>query len=428
VYVGGHFRRERPTTVEKLKASGFTYVILFNVNVEEDGTLTTDGDTICKNGAYVFDGKHPYYASDVASLKQGVTNITRIEMCIGGWGNQSYNRIKTLVAAQGVGRSSMLYKNFSALKAAVPDIDAVNNDDEHAYDVSSATAFHVMMYDIGYLSTFAPYTQKNYWKSLIDNVKAQRPIAAHRVYIQCYDGGAGNNPRDWHLGDLPLHGGRLNYQDFNESITTMTSWKAEQDVSGGFFWVYNDETWDLNKYALAVNRIYHIAENTVATFYTSSGYGGVAVSLPTGEYTKTQLMYYGLPDNSIASFKVSAGYQATVYADDNFSGSEATYTLENPRLGSGIAGRISSLKIEEEGSGLTSRTLSATCTYDVGRKIIAIESQAPDAYRIVSLSGATVGSGMLRAGTNRIDASKFGNGVYFVRLKSQTAAAKLFLY
>ena len=47
VYVGGHIRRERPATVEKLKKSGFTYVILFNVNVEEDGTLTTDGETIC---------------------------------------------------------------------------------------------------------------------------------------------------------------------------------------------------------------------------------------------------------------------------------------------------------------------------------------------------------------------------------------------
>ena len=61
VYVGGHIRRERPATVEKLKKSGFTYVILFNVNVEEDGTLTTDGETICKDGQYVFASEQPYY-------------------------------------------------------------------------------------------------------------------------------------------------------------------------------------------------------------------------------------------------------------------------------------------------------------------------------------------------------------------------------
>ncbi|MBP3229278.1 MAG: hypothetical protein J6M40_00860 [Prevotella sp.] len=45
VYVGGHIRRERPATITTLKNSGFTYVILFNVSVEADGTLTTDGET-----------------------------------------------------------------------------------------------------------------------------------------------------------------------------------------------------------------------------------------------------------------------------------------------------------------------------------------------------------------------------------------------
>ncbi|MBR2249248.1 MAG: hypothetical protein IJ844_01870, partial [Prevotella sp.] len=54
VYVGGHIRRERPNTIKTLKESGFTYVILFNVDVQEDGTLKTDGETICENGEYVF--------------------------------------------------------------------------------------------------------------------------------------------------------------------------------------------------------------------------------------------------------------------------------------------------------------------------------------------------------------------------------------
>ena len=54
VYVGGHIRRARPTTITNLRQSGFTYALLFNVNVEADGTLTTDGETICKDGQYVF--------------------------------------------------------------------------------------------------------------------------------------------------------------------------------------------------------------------------------------------------------------------------------------------------------------------------------------------------------------------------------------
>ena len=67
VYVGGHIRRERPATITTLKNSGFTYVILFNVSVEADGTLTTDGETICKDGEYVFDKTQPHYIGDVKS-------------------------------------------------------------------------------------------------------------------------------------------------------------------------------------------------------------------------------------------------------------------------------------------------------------------------------------------------------------------------
>src|SRR6478735_3031101 len=75
IYVGGHFRRNRPQTVTNLKASGFSYVILFNINVEANGNLTTDGETICSNGTYVFGNTQPNYIADVTSLKQGVTSI-----------------------------------------------------------------------------------------------------------------------------------------------------------------------------------------------------------------------------------------------------------------------------------------------------------------------------------------------------------------
>ncbi|MBP5393548.1 MAG: hypothetical protein J6Y59_07010, partial [Bacteroidaceae bacterium] len=53
IYAGGHIRRGRPGTITKLRNSGFTYLILFNVHVDPDGTLKTDGETICKNGEYV---------------------------------------------------------------------------------------------------------------------------------------------------------------------------------------------------------------------------------------------------------------------------------------------------------------------------------------------------------------------------------------
>ena len=148
VYVGGHIRRERPATISTLKHSGFTYVILFNVNVEPDGTLTTDGETICRDGEYVFADTQPNYVAD---------------------------------------SSSTLYRNFKALKDALPVIDAVNNDDEHCYDVSSAVRFHVMMNQLGYHTTVAPYTNRTFWQSLVTQLNQSRPGACDRVLIQCYD-------------------------------------------------------------------------------------------------------------------------------------------------------------------------------------------------------------------------------------------------
>lgn len=194
VYVGGHIRRERPKTISTLRESGFTYVILFNVHVEADGTLTTDGETICKDGVYVFDKQQPYYQQDIANLKTEPTSISRIDICIGGWGNTSYSNIKKLVETSGTGTGSILYRNFKALKEAVPEIDGVNNDDEHCYDLTTGARFHVMMYDLGYKTTLAPYMNKSYWQGLCNKIRASRPKAVDRVMIQCYDGGAGNNP------------------------------------------------------------------------------------------------------------------------------------------------------------------------------------------------------------------------------------------
>ena len=165
VYVGGHIRRERPNTITTLRNSGFTYVILFNVHVDPDGTLKTDGETICKDGVYVFQKTQPYYQQDIANLKKAPTSITRIDICIGGWGNDAYTNIKNLVKSQGTGPNSILYRNFKALKEAVPEIDAVNNDIEQDYDVESGAKFHIMMYDLGYKTTLAPYTYKSYWTS-----------------------------------------------------------------------------------------------------------------------------------------------------------------------------------------------------------------------------------------------------------------------
>lgn len=354
VYVGGHIRRERPGTIEKLRNSGFTYIILFNINVEPDGTLTTDGETVCKDGKYVFGNTQPNYVSDIKKLKQAPTTISRIEICIGGWGNESFSRIKELINRHGVGSGTILYKNFKALKNAIPEIDAVNNDDEHCYDVATAVKFHQMMYELGYKTTIAPYTNRSFWENLV----SQLGDRCDRVLIQCYDGGAGNNPSDWHLGNRAVHAGRMNYQEggVDACIAQMESWKKNNGVSGGFIWLYNDETWNLNQWATRMLRVFGTkkCDDNIASLYADSDYRGYSKSLGEGSYTQADLAMYGISAKDISSLKVTKGFKITLYENADFTGNSKSWTTDASFVGGDWNDKACSVRIEPNGkSGLS---------------------------------------------------------------------------
>lgn len=354
VYVGGHIRRERPGTIEKLRNSGFTYIILFNINVEPDGTLTTDGETVCKDGKYVFGNTQPNYVSDIKKLKQAPTTISRIEICIGGWGNESFSRIKELINRHGVGSGTILYKNFKALKNAIPEIDAVNNDDEHCYDVATAVKFHKMMYELGYKTTIAPYTNRSFWENLV----SQLGDRCDRVLIQCYDGGAGNNPSDWHLGNRAVHAGRMNYQEggVDACIAQMESWKKHNGVSGGFIWLYNDETWNLNQWATRMLRVFGTkkCDDCIASLYADSDYRGYSKSLGEGSYTQADLAMYGISAKDISSLKVTKGFKITFYENADCTGNSKSWTTDASFVGGDWNDKACSVRIEPNGkSGLS---------------------------------------------------------------------------
>lgn len=357
VYVGGHIRRERPGTITKLRNSGFTYVILFNVHVDPDGTLKTDGETICKDGVYVFQKTQPNYQQDIRNLKTDPTSITRIDICIGGWGNDAYTNIKNLVNSQGTGPSSILYRNFKALKEAVPEIDAVNNDIEQDYDVESGAKFHIMMYDLGYKTTLAPYTNKSYWTSLCSKIRASRPKAVDRVMIQCYDGGAGNvnSVGSWNFtGVSNRHAGLLYYSndwDLDKNLAQFQKWKDDGVATGGFVWVYNDESWDLNAWASGMNRIYGavtVPEEQVAVrCYSEKNYGGYCVALPEGRFTQADLAVYGLKANDLASIEiVDDFYQVVLYNSSNFTGSRLIRRASMKQLASAYIDKVCSIIVE----------------------------------------------------------------------------------
>lgn len=424
IYVGGHIRRERPNTITKLKESGFTYAILFNVHVDPDGTLKTDGETICKNGEYVFAKTQPYYVEDVRALKTAPTSISRLEICIGGWGNDSYVNIKNLINSQGTGKTTMLYKNFKALLDAVPGIDAVNNDDEHSYDVSTATKFHVMMYDLGLKTTLAPYTNKNFWTQLASNINRQRPGAVDRVMIQCYDGGAGNNPINWVFSGITRHAGRTNYQtDMETSIKQMETWRDNGAATGGFVWVYNDETWDLNAWASAMNRTFiarEVKEEDIAgQAFSEKNYGGYCINLPVGTHTKSDLAVYGIKANDIESYKSMKGYKARLYIKSDCTGGGFIVgdNTSRPTLISTVSNKVNSIKIEavEPATDGIENSRQEDTEINLIGKDLYIDNATGREICIYSMSGQIILSATIKNNAEVISLSEFPKGTYIVK-------------
>ncbi len=394
VYAGGHIRRGRPGTIEKLRKSGFTYILLFNVHVEADGTLITDGETICKNGEYVFGNTQPYYQEDIKALKTAPTSIQRVEIVIGGWGNDSYNHIKDLINQSGTGSNTMLYKNFKALKEAVPEIDAVNNDDENCYDAETAAKFHIMMYNLGYKTTLAPYTYKSFWQDLCNKIRASKPNAVDRVMVQCYDGGAGNLNQvgTWTFtGVTERHAGLLDYSndwDVDRNVAQFQKWADEGVATGGFVWLFNDgydETWDMNGWASGMNRIYKAVqvpeEEAMVEVFSTRNYEGYSVKLPVGKFSVGELAMYGIRKNDIESIKIlKEGASARIYTTEYNTGSNTLCKTDRKQLISSYLNKVNSITVEytePEPSAapeisyqngklyFTSATPKAVCTYTI---------------------------------------------------------------
>lgn len=358
IYAAGHFRRNRPVTVETLRLSGYTDVVIFNVTVSETGDLTVDfgreaGGTICTGGKYVFDEVQPYFADDVKALKrQQPTGVQRIELCIGGARNNSYLHIKDLVNQYGVGPETVLYKNFKALLDRLEVVDAVNIDDEYQYDATTAIKFHNMLAELGLHTTIAPYTNISFWRSLVSGINAEHPGYADRIWLQCYDGGARNNPNTWKMDGCIMYCGLTNYgQNVSAGETKFKDWRTNNGVVGGFLWVYNDETWNLNEWAAAINRAFQTktADQPVATFYQDINYGGYAVQLSEGTYSRPELALYGIKARDITSLKVEPGYKVTLYEDVEPKGDGATYEAVSDVsfLGSDWNDRASAIRIEQ---------------------------------------------------------------------------------
>lgn len=241
IFGGGPFYKNAAPNITEIENSGFSEAIVWSVEVNSVGDLNFNGEfPLTSGGVYVGNQTHPDFPGNMAQLKQGT--VKRVTFSVGSSNFGDWENITALVNAQGTGPNSILYKDFAALKAAIPALDAIDFDDENSYDAPTSIAFAVMLGQLGYRVMPDPYTNNSYWINLVAQINNQLPGTVDGVHLQAYAGGSGNSPCvDWNFGSVPVFPGLwdLNYTP-SQVETIMSGWHSQCGILGGFMWIYDD--------------------------------------------------------------------------------------------------------------------------------------------------------------------------------------------
>ena len=287
IFGGGPFYKGNvePNIVE-IEDSGFTEAIVWSVEVSSVGDLNFNGEfPLTQNGAYIGNQTYPNFPADMAQLKQGT--VKRVTFSVGSSNYGDWENITALVQSQGTGPNSILYKDFQALKAAIPALDAIDFDDENSYNSPTTIAFGVMLGQLGYHVMPDPYTNNSYWINIVSQINSQLAGTVDGVHLQAYAGGQGNNPCvDWDFGSVPVFPGLWDKVDTPAQVETiMSGWHSECGIIGGFMWIYDDFVGNglAEQYANAINTAVGASGFTLSgpseLFLNQSGKTGALITI-----------------------------------------------------------------------------------------------------------------------------------------------------
>ena len=279
------------------RSSGMTTMVLFSMSVSTNGDFTYGGSPIVQNGVYNGPSSWPGLLSQ---CRAAPTSVGRIEMCIGGWGDTSFTNIKNRIAADGTGSGTVLYRNLQALKNGL-GINAIDYDDEGTYDSGSAVSFGNMVGAVGMKVTLCPYTNSGYWSA----VKSGLGNTVDAIYLQCYDGGAGNDPTAWNndFGGMKVMPGYWDWERDSTFANKISAWGAAGAV-GGFLWPSNtggSPPADGNEMLAYANNIHSSMDRN-----TTSNYSVVANENQTVNFLNPVDDAYGANGNNYYHYAVAS--------------------------------------------------------------------------------------------------------------------------
>ncbi len=241
---GGPVYKHVLRNTNELKNSGFNELLVWSVEVNSKGDLNLNGEfPLTSAGVYVGNKTYPHFPADLAKIRQG--KVTRITLSVGSSNVGDWQDVKALVDAQGTGPDSILYKDFAAIKAALP-VDAIDFDDENSYDAASTTKFALMLGKLGYKVTMNPYTNNNYWISLVARINAKQAGTVDGIHLQTFAGGQGNSPcSGWDFGSVPVYPGISDQAAAAPQLSpaktqsVMQAWHKQCGITGGWVWIFD---------------------------------------------------------------------------------------------------------------------------------------------------------------------------------------------
>ncbi len=220
-----------------IQAASYTTAVLWAAHINSSGDVTMNDDLVATGGSVVTAAQP--WVKLVNNLRNGTVNF--IELSIGG-DSTSFANIKNLITRYGIGPANPLYGNLKALQTAL-GLDAVDYDDESEYDLQSSSQLASMCVSLGMGISICPYTNTSYWVKLVKAVNAAHPGAVVASYLQCYSGGAFNNPADWdkqfaQTGLTMTPGLWVSSSTPSQAQTQFAEWVAEPAaLAGGFMFV-----------------------------------------------------------------------------------------------------------------------------------------------------------------------------------------------
>ncbi len=194
LYASGCTYPLNATLINDLRSSTFSTVILWALHVDAVGNLYFNDQRIVSGGQYV---GLPMWPNQIAQLGYPLSGVERVFFSVGGWGVGDFANIQALIRSQGIGPASSLYVNFQALKTAIPNLVGIDLDDESLYDQTTTVEFSKLLASLNYAVTYCPYDNMSFWTACLKAANAAVPGCVSGFNLQCYAGGAGNDPAAW---------------------------------------------------------------------------------------------------------------------------------------------------------------------------------------------------------------------------------------